>query len=120
MKQGKVWGHTELIFKNENCEVHRIEIKPNSHCSKHKHSYKHNIFFVEKGILNIKVWKNDYDLIDTTKLSSGDRMDVAPNEFHQFETKDDYTIAFEIYYSEPISGDIVRENCGGGNEVPSL
>jgi len=23
------------------------------------------------------------------------------------------TVAYEIYYSEPISNDIIRENCGG-------
>ncbi len=117
MIAGKTWGLTKPLFSNENFEVHRIEVKPKHHCSKHKHEYKHNMFFVETGKLRVKVWKSDYDLCDETLLHSGDIMDVAPGEFHQFETLEAYTIAFEIYYSEPISGDIVRERCGGKNDI---
>lgn len=112
MKQGKIWGETELIFKNDNFEAHRIFVKKGGYCSKHYHQYKHNIFYVELGNLLVKVQKNNYNLIDGTNLFSGDKMDVNPNEMHWFEALDD-TIAFEIYYSEPISGDIVRESCGG-------
>jgi mannose-6-phosphate isomerase-like protein (cupin superfamily) len=117
MKNGKTWGETKLLFSNDNFEVHRIDIKQDMHCSKHKHVHKHNIFYVERGKLRVKVWKNDYDLVDETTLKAGDIMDVAPGEYHQFETMDERTVAFEIYYSEPISGDIVRETCGGKNDI---
>jgi hypothetical protein len=43
-------------------------------------------------------------------------MTVAPGEYHQFETIKDSAIVYEIYYSHPISGDIVRSTCGGKNE----
>jgi quercetin dioxygenase-like cupin family protein len=112
MKSGKVWGESVSLFKNDNFEVHRIEIDKGGYCSKHKHNFKHNIFFVESGILEVSVWKNDYDLCDKTTLSDGEIMDVPPGENHQFNAKTP-VIAFEIYYSEPISGDIVRESCGG-------
>lgn len=117
MINGKVWGETKLLFKNDNFELHRINIKANSHCSKHMHRFKHNMFYVEFGTLKVKVWKNDYDLVDETILTSGDIMDVAPGEYHQFETIDCITTAFEIYYSEPISGDILRDTCGGKNDI---
>ena len=112
MKSGKCWGETRSLFTNENCEVHRIGILEKGYCSKHAHRHKHNIFYVEAGHLKVKVWKNDYDLVDETILGPGDIMDVAPGEYHQFEALKN-TIAFEIYYSEPISGDIVRESVGG-------
>ena len=114
---GKVWGETRLLFKNDNFEVHRIMIFKNAECSKHKHRFKHNIFFVEKGYLKVKVWKNDYELVDDTILGPGDIMDVPPGEFHKFITETDDVVAFEIYYSEPISGDIIRETCGGRLDV---
>ena len=113
MKAGKVWGETRLLFKNDNFEVHRIEVKSMGYCSKHMHKYKHNMFYVEKGILVIDVWKNDYDLIDETHLHAGEIMDVAPGQYHRFENVGEPVVAYEIYYSEPISGDIVRESVGG-------
>jgi len=113
MISGKAWGATQLIFKNENFEVHRIDIMPNCFCSKHKHEYKHNIFYIEEGLLFVKVWKKDYDLIDITSLEKGQMMDVSPGEFHQFSTQDKPVVAYEIYYSKPIGGDIIRETCGG-------
>ena len=112
MKQGKVWGNTQLIFKNNNFEIHRIEIKNNSFCSKHKHDFKYNMFFVESGILKIKVWKNDYNLCDETIINKGENTTVKPREFHLFESLSD-VIAYEIYYTEGISEDIIRENVGG-------
>ena len=113
MKNGKIWGLTNLLVKNDNFEVHRIEINPYSYCSVHKHQYKHNIFYVESGMIEIKVWKNDYDLCDKTVLKQGEMIDVKPGEFHQFESYEYDAIVYEIYYSEPISGDIVRKSCGG-------
>ena len=113
MINGKIWGLTKCLFVNDNFEVHRIEIKKDSKCSKHLHKYKHNIFYVEFGQVTIRVWKNDYDLVDETLLISGDIMDVAPGEYHQFETAGYPATVYEIYYSEPISGDIVRDGVGG-------
>ena len=83
MKSGKAWGLTKSLFSNDNFEVHRIEIKCKGFCSKHLHRYKHNIFFVESGCLKVKVWKNDYNLVDETKLDAGEIMDVSPGEYHQ-------------------------------------
>ena len=113
MISGKIWGHTKSIISNENFEVHRIEIKPGCHCSKHKHNYKYNMFYVEQGFLKVKVWKNDYNLCDVTELMKGDFTIVAPGEYHQFYTDKDCAIVYEIYYTHPIIDDIVRESCGG-------
>jgi len=112
MIQGKVWGSTTLLFKNDNFELHRITIYAGYKCSKHKHEYKYNMFYVEQGHLKIHVWKNDYKLCDTTEIVTGEITNVSPNEYHQFESVKD-TIAYEIYYSKPISNDIIRETCGG-------
>lgn len=111
MYSGKVWGNTELVEANGVLEFHRIEIKRGGVCSKHKHKYKWNGFFVEKGSLLIRVWKNNYDLIDETILGDGMYTKVSPGEYHQFEALDD-TVAFELYWAEFNHVDIERESVG--------
>jgi len=112
MKSGKVWGQTTKIFSNPFVEFHRIVVKAGHRCSKHKHEHKWNAFYVEKGKLRVLVFKTDYDLTDVTDLSAGDCMVVRPGEYHYFVGLED-VIAFEIYYPEALSEDIVRENAGG-------
>ena len=114
IKQGKIWGNTQPIFLKNNVEIHRVEIDAGGYCSKHKHEYKYNAFFVEKGKLKVTVWKNDYDLIDETILSDQELSIVNPQEYHMFEAIED-TIAYEIYWTEISSSDIVRESHGGNS-----
>ena len=111
MKAGKVWGETELIHANGVLEFHRIQTVKGGVCSKHMHGFKWNGFFVEKGKLLIRVWKNDYDLFDETVLEKGDFAQVKPGEYHQFEALED-TIAFELYWAEFDHNDIIRESVG--------
>ena len=111
LKQGKVWGSTTQIRKTENFSLHRLSIKAGGVCSKHKHNYKFNGFYVVSGQLLIRTWKNDYDLIDKTVLNPGDFMSVAPGEYHQFEAIED-CIAFELYYAHFDHDDIQRETVG--------
>lgn len=111
MIEGKVWGKTELIEANSSLEFHRIEIKAGGTCSKHKHKYKWNGFFVESGKLSIRVWKNNYDLVDETIISAGQYTRVSPGEYHQFEALED-TVAFELYWANFDHEDIERETIG--------
>lgn len=111
MKQGKIWGTTELLEANGVLELHRIETHTGGVCSKHKHNHKWNGFFVEQGRLLIRVWKNNYDLVDETVLEAGDYTKVAPGEYHQFEALEN-TVAFEIYWAEFDHDDISRETAG--------
>lgn len=113
---GKVWGQTESVLANGVLEFHRIEAKAGGVCSKHKHKWKWNGFFVESGHLIIRVWKNDYNLVDETHLKAGDFCQVKPGEFHQFEAVED-TVAFELYWAEFDHNDIERENVGHAKEV---
>lgn len=117
-KSGKIWGETRLIHANGTLELHRIEVKKGGFCSKHKHAWKWNGFFVESGELKIKVWKNDYDLVDETILKAGDFTRVKPGEYHQFEALDD-TVAFELYYAHFDHNDIIRESVGGTDQENS-
>ena len=111
VKNGKVWGITELILSNGVLEFHRIEGKEHGVCSKHKHNFKWNGFYVEKGELLIRVWKNNYDLVDETILTPGQFTAVPPGEFHQFEVIKD-CVAFELYWAEFDHEDIQRETVG--------
>ena len=111
-KQGKIWGQTQPLFNKNNVEIHRIETNKGGHCSKHKHDFKYNCFYVEKGKLKITAWKNDYDLVDVTILTDGEATTVPPREYHTFEALED-SVCYEIYWVELSDKDIVRENCGG-------
>jgi len=109
---GKVWGQTELVHANGVLEFHRIEYKAKGTCSKHKHNFKWNGFFVESGEMIVRVWQNDYDLVDETILNAGDFTRVKPGEYHSFEGLED-GVAFELYWAEFNHDDIVRETVGG-------
>jgi mannose-6-phosphate isomerase-like protein (cupin superfamily) len=111
MKAGKVWGTTKLLEANGVLEFHRIDARSGGVCSKHLHRHKWNGFFVEQGKLLIRVWKNNYDLVDETVLGPGDYTKVAPGEYHQFEALED-TVAFELYWAEFDHTDIQRETVG--------
>lgn len=115
MKQGKVWGVTELIAANGALEFHRIETKAGKQCSIHLHEFKWNGFFVESGKLKIKVWQNDYDLCDETILEAGEYMAVKPGLYHQFICLED-AVAFELYWAEFNHNDIKRKTVGGDVE----
>lgn len=91
-------------------------INPNCVCSMHKHEFKWNMFYVIKGELAIEVQKNDYDLLDITILGPNEWTSVQPNEFHRFRSLDKPVEALEIYYLEPLTKDIVRQNVGGALE----
>ena len=111
MKAGKIWGQTELVHANGVLEFHIIEFKKGVACSKHKHDFKWNGFFVEKGKMLVRVWQKDYNLVDETILKAGDFTRVKPGGFHQFEGLED-GVAFELYWAEFDHNDIKRESVG--------
>jgi mannose-6-phosphate isomerase-like protein (cupin superfamily) len=111
MIAGKVWGNTELLEANGVLEFHRIVVKEGGVCSKHRHRFKWNGFFVEHGALLIRVWKNNYDLVDETIIRDSQYTKIAPGEYHQFEALKD-TVAFELYWAEFDHDDIERETAG--------
>jgi len=118
-KAGKIWGQTELIHANGVLEFHRIDFKAGGVCSKHKHQFKWNGFYVVSGQMKIRVWQKDYDLIDETILGPGDFTRVKPGLMHSFEGMED-GVAFELYWAEFNHDDIQRETVGhfkSGNVV---
>ena len=112
-KQGKIWGDTSLLFSKNNVEVNRMCCNKEGYCSKHKHASKYNMFIVEKGKLEINVWKNQYNLIDKTILTKGQSCIIEPGEYHLFRCIEDDTVAFEIYWVEIDKNDIERKSVGG-------
>lgn len=112
MIAGKVWGQTELIHANGVLEFHRIDFKAGGVCSKHKHQFKWNGFYVMSGRMKVRVWQKDQqDLVDETILGPGDFTRVKPGYMHQFEGIED-GVAFELYWAEFNHDDIQRETVG--------
>ena len=112
MIAGKVWGQTELIHANGVLEFHRIDFRAGGVCSKHKHQFKWNGFYVMSGCMKVRVWQKDQqDLVDETILGPGDFTRVKPGYMHQFEGIED-GVAFELYWAEFNHDDIQRETVG--------
>lgn len=111
--EGKVWGMTEAALITPGMEVHRLSVKPNAWCSRHRHAHKHNAFLVISGVLYVTVEK-EYGLTDETTLRAGQTTTVAPGLFHQFRTGTEGAECFELYYPPTLSsGDIERVSSGG-------
>jgi len=114
MIAGKVWGKTELIEANGTLEFHRIEMQKGGVCSKHLHEFKWNGFYVEQGEMIVRVWQEDQNLVDETRLMPGDYCQVKPGLIHQFEGVES-GVAFELYWAEFNHNDIVRRTAGGAS-----
>ena len=112
MISGKAWGDTQNIFSKNNVEIHRIRVDAGGYCSKHLHEKKFNLFFLESGLLEVHIWKNDYNLCDVTVLGPGQMTVVEPGEYHLFKALKD-SVVYEIYWVELEAGDIVRKSVGG-------
>ena len=110
-KAGKVWGDTNLIVTTPVFEFHCINFKAGAKCSEHCHEHKWNGFYVQSGSLLIRVWQEDQGLIDETILNAGDFTSIKPSLYHQFEGIND-GVAFELYWTEFVSDDIVRRTVG--------
>jgi mannose-6-phosphate isomerase-like protein (cupin superfamily) len=111
MKKGKLWGETEALLQTPLAELHRIRAEPFSRCSWHVHQRKHNAFYVLEGKLVIQIRSGD--AVDETVLRPGEMLTVAPGVKHRFATAAEPALALELYYLEPLSEDIVRDDVGG-------
>ena len=112
---GKVWGSTKKIFQKNNVSINRIEVGKGGYCSWHRHKNKYNMFFVEKGMIEIQVEKNNYKLTDITTLMDGEFTVVPPGEYHRFCASTHGAIVYEIYWTdnELDEEDIERKSVGG-------
>ena len=113
MKQAKVWGVTQTVWKGANAEVHRISVNKGGYCSIHKHNHKYNMFYVEMGLLQIDRWDNNTE-INSTILGKNESTIVEPGLYHKFKALEN-TIAYEIYWVE-LTEDIIRKKWGGSDE----
>jgi quercetin dioxygenase-like cupin family protein len=109
---GKFWGRTSPIFNKNNVEIHRLEGNAGGFSSKHEHSHKYNMFFVESGKIRIVTWKDPSGKPDSTVLTAGETCTVPPGYYHMFEVVED-CVAYEVYWVELLTDDIVRANSGG-------
>lgn len=113
--ESKVWGTTKPLVITPLFELHRLKIKPWHRCSLHEHRFKHNAFYVIEGAVFIDWMARPATQIATTlaRLGAGEVLTVAPNIPHQFRTGPDSCVMLEMYYTEPLSEDIIRRNIGG-------
>lgn len=110
----KIWGDTEPMILTPMFEMHRLMIKPFHVCSIHTHQFKHNAFFVVRGTLFVDSWiEKGNGRADAIRLEPGACYTVAPGVRHRFRTGEQECYALEMYYTEPLSEDIQRENVGG-------
>ena len=110
MIQAKAWGTTSDIWAGNNAEIHRIDVVKGGYCSKHKHDYKYNKFYVESGLLQVSIW--DEGVLISSIIGEGESTSVEPKMYHKFIALEK-TVAYEIYWVELFKDDIQRESFGG-------
>lgn len=114
MKIDKIWGTTEPLIATPLFEMHRLALIPEHRCSLHVHRHKWNAFYVIDGKLFIDIVEGDMNAaVISVELGSGDHTTIAPGVHHQFRTGKGPCNALEMYYTEPLSEDIIRRNVGG-------
>lgn len=115
MIQGKIWGWTSPLIKNEFVQMHRIHIVPGGVCSKHLHEHRHNGFYCMKGHVIIRSWVDEVNYPeepDETVLLDGQFTVVPPGVNHQFEAVLASDV-IELYWPESLkTEDIMREAAG--------
>lgn len=107
----KVWGVTEPLIVTPMFEMHKLRILAGHRCSMHVHQFKHNAFYAIEGHLFI-----DSEIgraPQTATVWPGSFYTVAPGVKHQFRTGSIPCVALEMYFTEPLSEDIIRSNVGG-------
>ena len=117
----KIWGTTEALMRTPMFEMHRLCIKPLHRCSFHVHQFKHNAFYVLYGSLYIDWIEHEQTTptrssgcpLHEATLCKGDTIMIRPGVYHQFRTGELDCVALEMYYTEPLSEDIIRRNVGG-------
>lgn len=107
----KPWGTTECLVKSPMCEQHRIVVQPGGYCSVHRHHGKANVFYVTRGILEVRVWFGG-GAAARKVLLPGDCFTVEPGLRHQFFSPRGAT-ALETEYPVLRGEDIERETKGG-------
>ena len=110
MIEGKVWGKIQHVLSTGFFEIKRLKIKNGGFCSKHKHSFKFNGFFIESGELEITTWKDGLKQI--VVLSSGDFLEIEPCVSHKFFALSE-VVCYEMYWTQLINNDIERFDEGG-------
>jgi quercetin dioxygenase-like cupin family protein len=109
---GKVWGQTQSLYIDANCEFHYLSGKKGGYCSKHYHKDKWNRFFIIDGKIKVTIY-NENGIQDETILTDGQYTDVEPGVKHRFEVLEDCR-CIEIYWKNSLDPhDIVRDDTGG-------
>ncbi len=112
MLYGKIWGQTVDILTNPFVSFHRAEVQQGFCCSRHKHTGRSNLFFVESGRMRIRVYREN-GIEDETILTAGQSTEVGAELEHRFECLAD-AVVFELYWPRPMTEtDIIRRDTGG-------
>ena len=114
MIEGKVWGTTAEIFRENGCSVHLLNINQGGFCSEHCHQAKRNCFFVLSGTLEVTIYR--HGLVDTVILTAGNSTAVDPGLYHKFAAKTRCR-ALEFYSVILSESDIKRRSHGGSETL---
>ena len=97
----RVWGEFFNLFKDERVKVKELIIGPGKGISYQRHFKRDEVWFISKGICDLKYSRedpNDYEMIT---LKSNDLFQVKRNEWHQVINKQNEPChIIEIQYGE--------------------
>lgn len=111
------WGERTITWKDKTKIVTILCLYPHKRCSWHKHAHSYNQFYVIEGELVVKTDIGPDNQRNYAIITKGQSFSVGPGVFHEFRTRDKYTIVEEIAYVKYDSSDIHRTVLGGDCEV---
>lgn len=92
----KLWGTTEILYRDNQCLIARVCGQKGGGSSMHRHQTKSNTFIVCSGQLRVEFNSNvTYHL-----QHAGDCWCVPPGQLHRMVFGED-TIALEVYHAAP-------------------
>jgi mannose-6-phosphate isomerase-like protein (cupin superfamily) len=107
------WGERTITWKDDFVLVTILRLEPKKRCSWHKHAHSYNQFYVIEGELVVKTDIGPDNQRNLSIITKGQSFTVAPGVFHEFRTRDKYTVVEEIAYVKYDSSDIHRLQLGG-------
>lgn len=110
----KLWGENRHVFAGSDFSIHHATIKAGGFSSRHCHECKYNLFYVVGGRLLVHFYATpeETEPCRVAGMGPGDRMVMAPGDWHRFEAETDVELV-ELYYVHIVEADIVRADEGG-------
>lgn len=95
----KCWGLTRCISHNDHHSAHELRTLAGWQCSLHRHQQRANSFFVDSGVIEVRLFGDDRRDGVGYRVGPGKTFDVPSGVWHRFAVIESGTV-FETYWPD--------------------